>query len=70
MALERDAIYGESQVVAVKDQLAWLDQQLNGKEFIAGPRFTIADITAFVSIGFVAALSLLKVDPELRELAR
>jgi len=29
-----------------------LDQELSSRDFIAGDRFTIADITAFVSIGF------------------
>lgn len=62
--------YGESQVATVQDRLVWLDRQLKGRDFIAGPRFTIADITAFVAIGFVTTLSLLKVDPELHEIAR
>jgi glutathione S-transferase len=62
--------YGESQQAAVQDQLAWIDQQLKGKEFIAGPRFTIADITAFVAIGFGTALSGTRLDSELKELAR
>lgn len=30
----------------------WLDSELAGRDFIAGDRFTIADITAFASIGF------------------
>ncbi len=30
----------------------WLDGELAGRDFIAGDRFTIADITAFASVGF------------------
>ncbi len=30
----------------------WLDSELAGRDFIAGDRFTIADITAFASLGF------------------
>lgn len=32
--------------------LLWLDQELAGRAFIAGDRFTICDITAFVSLQF------------------
>jgi glutathione S-transferase len=35
-----------------------LDQRLGESEFIAGPRFTIADITAFVAIGFAGWMKL------------
>lgn len=35
---------------------AKLDAQLAGNEFVAGPRFTIADITAFVMFGFATRI--------------
>jgi glutathione S-transferase len=62
--------YGESQTTASQDQLEWLDKQLKGKEFVAGPRFTIADITAFVAIEFGIAAAGVKLDPAHHELAR
>jgi glutathione S-transferase len=62
--------YGESQVATTNTQLEWLDRQLKGKEFIAGPRFTIADITAFVGIEFGIATAGIKVAPALAELSR
>ena len=35
-----------------------LDEQLADNEFVAGPRFTIADITAFVSVAFGERLEM------------
>ena len=62
--------YGESQAAAAQTQLEWLDRQLKGKEFIAGPRFTIADITAFTGIEFGIALAGIRVDLALGDLSR
>lgn len=62
--------YGESQVASAQEQLAWLDNQLRGKEFIAGTRFTIADITAFAGIEFGAAMAGIRLDPAHKELSR
>jgi glutathione S-transferase len=36
----------------VRDKLAWLDGLLAGKQFIVGPRFTIADIILYVGLDF------------------
>jgi glutathione S-transferase len=36
------------------NRLAWLDGQMNGKEFICGKRFTMADILLFCLAGFFA----------------
>ena len=36
----------------VRDRLAWLDALLDGKQFIAGDRFTIADIVLFAALDF------------------
>ena len=46
--------YGETQREAVTQQLQWLDAQIGNKPFIAGDRFTIADITAEVAVDFAA----------------
>lgn len=62
--------YGESQLAASQVQIAWLNDQLRGKEFIAGSRFTIADITAFVAIEFGIAMAGIKMAPSLEELTR
>jgi glutathione S-transferase len=61
--------YGAAQMENVKQQLAWLDAQLKGKEFLAGPRYTIADISVLVAVDF-AAFAGVKADPSLKELAR
>jgi glutathione S-transferase len=36
----------------VRDNLAWLDRLLAGKQFVAGDRFTIADIILFCALDF------------------
>ena len=36
------------------DRLAWLNGQMNGKDFICGKRFTLADILLFCLAGFFA----------------
>jgi glutathione S-transferase len=53
---------------AVK-QLAWLDSVLAEREFIAGDRYTIADITALVGIDF-GRVSDIRIDPGQKNLAR
>lgn len=44
--------YGEVQREVGNAGLAMLERELADREFIAGPRYTIADITAFVSVDF------------------
>jgi glutathione S-transferase len=44
--------YGASQHGKLLENLAWLDRSLGGQDFVAGDRFTIADITAFCGIEF------------------
>ncbi len=39
---------------AGQDGLAWLDQQLEGKQWICGDRFTIADMVLFCCLDFAA----------------
>jgi glutathione S-transferase len=36
------------------NRIAWLDGQMNGKEFVCGKRFTLADILLFCMLGFFA----------------
>jgi glutathione S-transferase len=42
--------YGEAQRTVVYQRLERMDRELNGRPFVAGDRFTIADITALVAI--------------------
>jgi glutathione S-transferase len=62
--------YGETQRETVKQQLKWLDAQIGNKPFIAGDRFTIADITALVGVDFAAQAAGVSADPALKNLAR
>jgi len=61
--------YGASQRDLTQMQLAWLDAQLKGKEFIAVSRFTIADIHGLVAIDFGMQAGI-KLAPELKEVSR
>jgi glutathione S-transferase len=36
----------------VRDKLAWLDAQLAGKPYVAGERFTLADVVLFAALDF------------------
>jgi glutathione S-transferase len=62
--------YGEAQRALAYQRLERMDRELNGHKFIAGDRFTIADITALVAIDFGGRLAGIKIAPELVHLAR
>lgn len=62
--------YGAAQLEFAKSQLAWLDAQLKGREFIAGARYTVADVHATAAIIFGAQTLDLKIDPALKEATR
>ena len=47
-----------------------MDRELNGHQFVAGDRFTIADITALVAIDIGGRLADIKIAPELVNLTR
>ncbi len=49
----------------VRDNLAWLDQLLAGKKFIAGDRFTIADIILYCAVDFGSSVGQ-AIDPALK----
>jgi glutathione S-transferase len=51
-----------------RDNLEWLDALLKGKTFIAGDRFTIADIILYVALDFGASVGQ-PLDPSLTNLA-
>jgi len=50
-------------------RLAWLDGELADREFVAGPDYTIADITALVGIDF-GRVTGIRIAPEQMNLAR
>jgi glutathione S-transferase len=52
----------------VRDKLAWLDGLMEGRPFLAGNRFTIADIILYVALDFGASVGQAP-DPGLRRLA-
>jgi glutathione S-transferase len=49
----------------VQDNLKWLDGLLEGKEFIAGKRFTLADIILYCALDFGSGVGQ-KIDPSLK----
>ena len=53
--------FGRSQGEKLRGVAAWLDRELAGRPWMAGERFTIADITAWCAIEF--ARGLLKYKP-------
>ncbi|MEI8323858.1 MAG: glutathione S-transferase family protein [Betaproteobacteria bacterium] len=50
------ADFGRSQGEKVREVARWLDQELARRDYVAGSRFTVADITAFVALEFARGL--------------
>ena len=63
------AEYGEVCRAAASKRLEWVDGELSRREFIAGPRFTIADITLLIGIDFGRVVKI-GIQPEQKNLAR
>jgi len=61
--------YAEAQKKNAESALAWLDQDLGNRPFIAGDRYTIADITALCAIDF-GRVSKIKIAPDQKNLMR
>jgi glutathione S-transferase len=61
--------FGEVCREAALGRLAWLDGELADREFVAGDRFTIADITALCGIDF-GRVTGIRIDPGQKNLAR
>ena len=67
--IEQVPEFGEVCRRSAEKRLAWLDQELSGREFIAGDRYTIADITAVCGIDF-GRVSGIKIADDQKNLAR
>ena len=67
--IEQVREWGELCRKTARERLAWLDRELAGREFVAGERFTIADITALCAIDFGRVVDI-RIAPEQKELAR
>jgi len=61
--------YGEVCRNAARTRLAWLDGELASRPFVAGERYTIADITALCAVDF-GRVSDIRIQPEQKNLAR
>jgi glutathione S-transferase len=62
--------YGEAQRGIVYQRLERMDQELEGHEFVAVDRFTIADITALVAVDIGNRLAHIQIAPKLAHLTR
>lgn len=62
--------YAEAQRPAAVKRLARLDRDLGLQRFIAGARFTIADITAFTTLAFFPRLCGITIDEQLPNVQR
>jgi glutathione S-transferase len=61
--------WGDVNRAHAEKQLEWLDRVLADREFIAGERYTIADITALCGIDF-GKVSKIRMKPEQKNLVR
>ena len=48
--------YGHSEGLKMREAARWLDDTLAQQPYVAGERFTIADITAFCALEFARGL--------------
>ena len=67
--IEQIAAYGERCRRVARERLAWLDRELAGRPFVAGPRYSIADITALCAIDFGRVVEI-RIEPAQQHLAR
>jgi len=67
--IEQVPAYGELCKRTALARLGWLDGELSGRPFVAGERYTIADITALCAIDFGRVVGI-RISPEQTHLAR
>jgi len=61
--------YGEVCRVWAASRFEWLDTELASREFVAGDRYSIADITAYIGIDF-GRVTGIRIQPEQKNLQR
>jgi glutathione S-transferase len=61
--------FGRIQQRAAIERIAWLDAELQSREFIAGERYSIADITTLCMIDFARTVDI-RIQPAQANLAR
>jgi len=61
--------YAEVQRQNAEDNLKWLDGELANRHFIAGDRFSVADITAMIALDF-GRVSKIMIQPDQKNIAR
>jgi glutathione S-transferase len=61
--------WGEANRPRAVEMLEWMDKELSGRRFIAGDRYSIADITALVAVDFMSAARIER-PPQLKNLER
>ena len=67
--IEQVPAYGELSRKTARTRLAWLDGNLGDRPFIAGDRYSIADITALCAIDFGRVVDI-RIAPEQKNLLR
>jgi glutathione S-transferase len=67
--IEQVPEWGEACKKAAFARLEWLDKELGGRDFVAGDRYTIADITLLCAIDF-GRVSGIKIGGDQKNLAR
>ena len=63
------AEYGEVCRKSAEGRMRWVDEELAGRPFVAGDRYTIADITLLVGIDF-GRVTNIRIAPEQKNLQR
>jgi glutathione S-transferase len=61
--------YGEVSRKVAENRLAWLDEVLAVSRYVAGERYTIADVTALCAVDF-GRVSDIRIEPQQKNLAR
>lgn len=56
--LEQNTSFGESNRPLVERSLKWLDRELEGRDWIAGEAYSMADIVALTTVDFAAFIGL------------
>lgn len=67
--IEQVPAYGEVCRKAARARLGWLDAEMAGRPFLAGDRFTIADVTLLCAIDFGRVVDI-RIAPEQKHLLR